>query len=210
LENIRAFTAVAFVLIVVPGPSVMFVVGRALALGRRAALASVLGNTAGVYLQAILVALGLGTVLSNSVTALQAMKLLGSGYLIYLGFQAIRHRGSLGELAQGGLPGIGAPVCFRQGFMVGATNPKGLVLFSAVLPQFVEHNTGSVPVQMLVFGTVAVSIALVTDSVWATVAGGARSWLARSTLRARLVGAGGGGMMIALGLQLASSGRHDR
>ena len=82
-ESVAAFAALSFALIVVPGPSVMFVVSRAVALGRRAALLTVAGNAAGVYVQVLLVAVGLGVIVERSVLAFNAVKLLGAGYLVW-------------------------------------------------------------------------------------------------------------------------------
>ena len=90
--SLLAFAAVSFALIVVPGPSVLFVVGRAVAYGRRAALATVAGNAAGMYVQVLLVALGLGAIVERSITVFTVVKLAGSAYLMWLGVQAIRRR----------------------------------------------------------------------------------------------------------------------
>ena len=93
--HLLAFAAAAFVLIVIPGPSVLFAVGRALALGRRPALLTVLGNAAGSMVPLLAVTVGLGAVVAASAIALTVIKLVGALYLIYLGVQAIRHRTSL-------------------------------------------------------------------------------------------------------------------
>src|SRR3712207_3156262 len=91
-SNLLAFAALSLVVIVIPGPSVLFVVGRALAHGRRTALATALGNVLGCYALVVAVALGLGTLAQNSATVLTAVKLAGAAYLVYLGVQALRHR----------------------------------------------------------------------------------------------------------------------
>ncbi|HSK97455.1 MAG TPA: LysE family translocator, partial [Euzebyales bacterium] len=95
LQSIAAFAALSFALIAVPGPSVTFVISRAVALGRRAAVLTVVGNAAGVYLQVVFVALGLGAIVERSVLAFTAIKLLGAAYLVWLGIEAIRDRRSL-------------------------------------------------------------------------------------------------------------------
>lgn len=201
-----SFAAVAFVLIVIPGPSVMFVVGRALALGRRAAIASVVGNAIGVFAQAALVAFGLGAIVTRSQAVFQLLRIAGAAYLVFLGVQAIRDRhalsaGPVQATRQSAIDRV------RQGVIVGVTNPKGFALFSAVLPQFVDPSGAPAPAQMLVFGTLAVAIALVSDSTWAMVAGTARHWIAGTPRRAEAFGVAGGVMMIGLGLQLAITGR---
>ncbi|WP_067477850.1 LysE family translocator [Actinomadura hibisca] len=207
LGQLLAFSAMAVAIILVPGPTILFVVGRALAQGRRAALTSVVGNTLGALTLSTAVALGVGSVVARSAPVFVAVKLVGAAYLIYLGVQAFRHRRSLREA-------LGAPVerrgrALRQGFVVGLTNPKTTVFFAAVLPQFVVPEQGRVPVQMMVFGLVFCAIALLCDSMWGVAAGTAREWFARSPRRLSAVGGTGGMMMIGLGVTVAATGRKD-
>ena len=93
--------------------------------------------------------------------------------------------------------------------MVGISNPKTIVFFSAVLPQFVDRSAGHVPAQMLVLGAISVAIAVLCDSTWALAAGTARSWIARSPRRLELIGGTGGLAMIGIGATLALTGRKD-
>ncbi len=209
-EQVGAFAVAALILIAIPGPSVLFVVGRALAHGRRTALASVLGNELGLLAAAVCVALGVGSVVARSTTVFTAVKLVGAVYLVWLGVQAIRHRGALGAAGTpAGRPVRGDWHAARQGFVVGVTNPKTFVILASVLPQFVDRGAGHVPLQMLELGLVAVAIALVCDSIWSVSAAGARDWFARSPARTRLVGGAGGASMIGLGVTMAVSGRPD-
>ncbi|OIK25138.1 LysE family translocator [Streptomyces malaysiense] len=210
LDRLLAFSAVALLLIVIPGPSVLFVVGRALAHGRRAALTTVAGNTLGAYVLVAAVALGVGPVVARSVLLFTALKLAGAAYLVHLGVKAWRQRGSLraaftrsGPLERGGLRTLG------EGFAVGVANPKTMVFFAAVLPQFVDRARGHVPLQMLLLGLVFNVIALVSDSVWGLVASAARDWFARSPRRLSAVGGAGGLAMIGLGVTVAVTGRKD-
>jgi threonine/homoserine/homoserine lactone efflux protein len=207
--NLLAYAVASFILIVIPGPSVLFVVGRALAHGRRTALATVCANAAGNYVVAACVALGIGAVVARSETVFTAVKLIGAGYLIWLGIQAIRHRGSLS-----GAFGVSAPVrsdrrAVREGFVVGVTNPKALILFGAVLPQFVDRSAGHVAVQMLLLGLVSIGIGLVSDSAWGLAASAVRAWFARSPRRFELVGGAGGLAMIGVGVAFAVTGRKN-
>ena len=206
---LASFAVAAFVLIVVPGPSVLFVVSRGVALGRRAAVVTAWGNAAGVYMQVVAVAVGVGAVIERSVVVLSTIRLLGAAYLVYLGVQAIRHRRALATVLD-----VGAHVGRRrrlalQGFTVGITNPKGIVFFTAILPQFVDPSGAPVPLQMLALGAIAVAIAVVSDSCWGMMAGSARAWLARSPRRLEALGGLGGLTMIGLGVRLAASGRRD-
>jgi threonine/homoserine/homoserine lactone efflux protein len=206
-EHVLAFALVAFALIVIPGPSVLFVIGRALALGRRSALETVLGNAAGQYVQLTAVALGVGAIVQRSVAIFTAVKLVGAAYLVYLGVRAIRNRRSLATMLDGDRPVPSRRRILREGFLVGVTNPKSLAFFVAVLPQFVDPSAGPVFVQLMLLGLVWVAVAIASDSTWALVAGQARSWLGSSPRRLEVIGGTGGVLIIGLGLSLALTGR---
>jgi len=208
-DRLAAFAAVALALIVVPGPSVLFVISRGVALGRRAALATVVGNAAGVYLQVVGVAYGLGIVLERSAMVFNAIKLAGAAYLVLLGLRAIRHRRRLAGVLDAAVSPKPTRRILREGFVVGLTNPKAAVFFAAVLPQFTDRAAGHVPLQFLVLGLVFVAIALVCDGAWGVAAGTARSWLARSPRRLEALGGTAGVVMIGLGARLALTGRRD-
>ena len=210
-DDAAAFAVVALVLIAVPGPSVLFVIGRALSLGRRQAIASVVGNAVGVYLVAVLVAFGLGSVVQRSDDAFLAIKLVGAGYLIWLGVQAIRHRRSLAAslTASAAATRVAWLRAARQGFVVGLANPKALIIFGAVLPQFVDRSRGHVSAQMLLLALIAFGIALVSDSAWALTASAVRGWFARDPRRLAAVGGAGGLAMIGVGVSVAATGRQN-
>ena len=207
--QVATFAVASFILIVIPGPSVLFVIGRALAYGRRTALASVAGNAVGLEVVAMCVALGIGQLVERSVLVFTAVKLAGAGYLISLGISAMRQRRSLGSAF------ATAPAPRRQrkaaleGFVVGVTNPKAVILFAAVLPQFVNRTAGHVPVQMLLLSLVSSAIALASDSAWSLLASTVRAWFARSPRRLELVGGAGGLAMIGLGLSVAVTGHKS-
>jgi threonine/homoserine/homoserine lactone efflux protein len=209
IDRILTFAAMAFLLIVVPGPSVLFVVGRALAHGRRAALTTVVGNTVGSYVLVVAVAFGIGTIIERSVLAFTLLKLVGAAYLIYLGVMAIRHRGAIGTALDDADASRGTLRTFWDGFAVGVANPKTIVFFAAVLPQFVDRVHGNAVAQILVLGLVFNLIAIASDSVWGVAAAGARAWFARSPRRLALVGGVGGFTMIGLGVTVAATGRND-
>lgn len=203
-----AFAVTAAVLIAVPGPSVLFVISRGVALGRRAALLTVLGNAAGVLLLVLAVAAGLGAVLERSTVLFDAVRLLGAAYLVYLGVDAIRHRKALSTVLDAAAVRPTRHL-LREGFVVGVTNPKLVVFFTAVLPQFVRAGAGPVPAQLLVLGSVFVAIALVLDSVWALAAGTARTWLSARPHRLERLGGAGGLVIVGLGVRVALTGRRD-
>ncbi|MER7082917.1 Threonine/homoserine/homoserine lactone efflux protein [Saccharopolyspora kobensis] len=208
-DRLLAFAAMSFLLIVIPGPSVLFVVGRALAQGRRAALTTVLGNTLGAYVLVVAVAFGVGAIVERSALVFTALKLVGAAYLVHLGIKAIRQRKSLHAELAGGGPGRGGLRTLWEGFAVGVANPKTMVFFAAVLPQFVDREQGGVAVQMLLLGLLFNVIAVICDAVWGLAAATARDWFARSPQRLATVGGAGGLAMIGLGVSIAVTGRKD-
>lgn len=205
-ENLWAFVVASVILIVIPGPSVLFVIGRSLALGRLGGLLSVVGNAIGMLPLVAAVALGVGAVVAQSVVLFTIIKFVGAGYLVYLGVQAIRHRADAAAAVNGGAAPRSHWRQLGEGFVVGVTNPKTIAFFVAVLPQFVSFSAGSIPLQLFEFGVVFIVLALICDSVWALAASGARAWFARSPRRIEHLSATGGVMMIGLGGVLALSG----
>jgi threonine/homoserine/homoserine lactone efflux protein len=198
-----AFLVASILFIQVPGPSLLFTIGRALTVGRREALLSVVGNGLGLTAQVALVAVGLGTVVAASATAYTAIKVAGAAYVIWLGIQAIRHRADARLAMAAAVPvRRGHPV--RIGFTVGATNPKTIVFFVAFLPQFADP-TGPVALQTMLLGLVFGAMAVVSDSTWAIVAGTARDWFARRPSRLDALSATGGTMMVGLGATMLAA-----
>lgn len=208
-ENLLAFTLTALVLILIPGPAVLFSVGRTLALGRTGGLLSVAGVSLALIPIVALVAVGVGGLVAQSIVLFTILKVVGSLYLVYLGIQAIRHRKSAAAAPDlTGLP-CGHARQLWQGFVVGVTNPKTLAFFVAVLPQFVDLKAGAVPLQLLELGLVFALLAVVSDSMWVLAAAAARVWFARSPKRIERLTATGGGMMIGLGgILLVTGPKH--
>lgn len=205
--NAWAFALAAFALILIPGPSVLFVIGRSLSLGRRGGLLSLLGNALGMLPAIALVSLGVGTLVAESVVVFTIIKFAGAAYMIYLGVQAIRYRNSHVQTpSRQALPERTALRLLGEGFIVGATNPKTLVFFVAILPQFVSYSSPAIPLQLAQLGLIFFTIALLSDSVWALTASAARQWFAKDPKRISRMGAGGGVMMIGLGGALALTG----
>jgi threonine/homoserine/homoserine lactone efflux protein len=198
-----AFLVASLLFIQVPGPSLLFTIGRALTVGRREALLSVVGNALGLLAQVALVAVGLGAVVAASATAYTVVKVAGAAYVVWLGVQAIRHRADARLAMEADTPvRRGHPV--RIGFTVGSTNPKTIVFFVAFLPQFTDPG-GPVAVQTLVLGAVFAAMAVASDSVWALAAGRARDWFARRPSRLDGLSTAGGLMMVGLGGAMVAS-----
>lgn len=208
-EQVLAFGLAAFVIIAVPGPSVLFVIARALTYGRGVAVASVVGNSIGLLVVMVLVAVGLGAVVARSAVVFDVVKYAGAAYMVWLGIQAFRHRRGMRVVEGTVTTGLPVAVAVRQGFVVGVSNPKAFMMFAAVLPQFVAPANGHVTVQMLVLGSLAFLIGLGSDSVWALLASRLRDWFNASPARGRALGAAGGASMVGLGIALAATGRPD-
>lgn len=199
--NLLAFSLVALIIIVIPGPSVLFSVGRALAWGKRAAIISVVGNAVGVGIQVIAVAFGLGALVLALPPVFLAMKVVGATIVLFLGIQAIIHRNDhLRKITAGGPPKKRR--LFVESIGVGITNPKTIVFFVATLPAFVSVGEGSVVVQMLILGAVFLVIGITSDGVWALGAGYARDWFAASPARLSGIRAGGGAALSGLGVYM--------
>jgi threonine/homoserine/homoserine lactone efflux protein len=207
--QLLGFTLAALVMIVIPGPGVLFVVGRALSHGRRAALATATGHATGNYVVAAAVSVGLGEILQRSAAAFVVVKLAGAAYLAWLGIQAIRHRKSLAEAFAAVMEPREGWRALRDGIVVGITNPKSYILFGAILPQFVNRGAGDVTGQMLLLSLVAVVLGGVSDCGWGFAASAVRNWFASSPRRFELVGGAGGLAMIGVGVTVAITGRKS-
>ena len=206
--NLFAFGLASIPLIIIPGPSVLFTIGRSLSLGRVGGLLSVVGNAMGALVISVAIAFGLGALLEESVVVFTVVKFLGAAYIIFLGIQAIRHRRQKADAVIAPAARHGAWRTAWDGFVVGVTNVKTIIFLVAVLPLFVDHKSGGIPIQIMLLGVVFVIVALVSDSVWALVAGAARDWFAPSPKRIAALGATGGAMMIGLGAAVLFVG-HD-
>src|SRR6185437_13042802 len=206
-SQLLTFALISFVLIIIPGPNVLFVISRSLVLGRAAGVGTALGGQLGIFAQVVAVAFGIGALVERSVAVFTVLKLAGAAYVVYLGVQAIRHRKELWAALGATVEAKSVGRIVRDGFLVGVSNPKAIVFFLAVLPQFVNRSAGHVPIQVLLLGALFTAIAVLCDSSWAFIAGTTRAWLARSPRRLELIGGTGGLAMIGLGATLALTGR---
>jgi threonine/homoserine/homoserine lactone efflux protein len=167
-QTLVLFALASLALIAVPGPSVIYIVTRSISQGRRAGLVSVLGIEAGALVHVIAAAVGVSALVASSATAFTVLKYAGAAYLVYLGIRKLRER-----------PGadLESPETrtdrrlFWEGALVNALNPKTATFFVAFLPQFIDPARGSVALQALVLGCLFVAVAVVSDAVWALLAG---------------------------------------
>jgi threonine/homoserine/homoserine lactone efflux protein len=208
-DRLVTFLVTAFVIVVIPGPSVLFTIGRALTIGRRGAFLSLVGNAVGVYLQVVAVAVGIGSLVQRSTEIYTAIKFVGAAYLVYLGGQAIRHRNELTSALGADVAAVRSRRQFLDGVLVGLANPKTIVFFTVAMPQFTAPSAGHVPLQLFILGSCFPPIAIACDSVWALLAGSARNWLANSPRRLAAIGGAGGAAIVGLGVTVAVTGRKD-
>lgn len=189
------------VIILAPGPSVLFIIARAIAWGRATAVATVAGNVTGAFTLSLMVAFGLGPILQRSEIAFITVQLLGGFYLIYLGIDAIKHSKihaadmvNQGELRPSPLKSA------KDGFWVGALNPKGLVFFAAILPQFIDKGSSNVTSQLVLMGATFSVLAFFSDGTWGLIAGTVREWMATTPTRLVTMRRIGGLVMMVLGI----------
>ena len=193
---------IATVLIILaPGPSVLFTIARAIAWGRVAASATVIGNAFGMFLVSVLVAFGLGPLLQSSKLFYNGIQWAGGAYLIYLGYAAIaasRVDAQGMQKTEGSKPSFFTSL--KNGFWVGVLNPKSVVFFAAILPQFVDQEKNNVTAQLLLLGAIFATVALISDGSYGLLAGTVRSWLAGDVKRLIFMRRLGGVVMIGLGI----------
>jgi threonine/homoserine/homoserine lactone efflux protein len=193
---------IATVLIILaPGPSVLFTIARAIAWGRLAAIATVIGNAFGMFLVSVLVAFGLGPLLQSSKLFYNGIQWAGGAYLIYLGYAAIaasRVDAQGMQKTEGSRPSFF--ISLKNGFWVGVLNPKSIVFFAAILPQFVDQEKNNVTAQLLLLGAIFAAIAMISDGSYGLLAGTVRSWLAGDVKRLIFMRRFGGVVMIGLGV----------
>jgi len=200
-SRIWEYVIAAMVIILAPGPSVLFVIARAIAWGRATAVATVFGNVLGAFTLSIAVAVGLGPILQHSKLAYISLQILGGAYLVYLGIDAIRQSAVHAlDMTEQGDAKPSKWRSMRDGYWVGALNPKGMVFFAAILPAFVDRARGHITQQLIVMGAIFATLAFFSDGSWGILAGTLRNWLATEIKRLVVLRRIGGSVMIILGL----------
>jgi threonine/homoserine/homoserine lactone efflux protein len=204
--TLAVFAAAALVLIVVPGPAVLYIVAQSIDRGRLAGLVSAAGVALGGLVHVTAAAIGLSALLLSSATAFTVVKLVGAAYLVGLGLHTLLVRRAAPDVTSA--PERRLRRIFAQGAVVNVLNPKTALFFLAFLPQFVDREAGSAVTQILVLGLVFVAIAVVSDGLWALAAGTAAGWIrSRGSFLAvqRMVS---GTVLVGLGLATAAVKRH--
>jgi threonine/homoserine/homoserine lactone efflux protein len=203
--SIGVFALAATLLLLTPGPAVLFIVARSVEQGRIAGLASVFGITTGTLVHVLASTLGLSALLASSAVAFAVVKYAGAGYLIYMGVRRILRRtdapGSPSKLPRRSLGRL-----YRDGFIVNLLNPKTALFFLAFLPQFVDPARGSVPFQIAFLGLLFTLMGLLSDGLYAMVAGTAGMWVKRQSRYWDWERYVTGGVFIGLGVTAALAG----
>jgi threonine/homoserine/homoserine lactone efflux protein len=204
--SLLGFVAAALVVLLIPGPAVLYVLARSVSQGQRAGLVSVLGLSTGALVHVGAATAGLSAVLLTSATAFSVIKALGAGYLVYLGIRTILGRAAMDP--KGSFTPRSSRRIFTDGIVVSVLNPKIAVFFLAFLPQFVEPARGPVPQQILLLGLLYVTLALVTDSTYAMLASRLRDWFGGRMMRGPLPRYASGAVYIGLGVRTALGHRN--
>jgi threonine/homoserine/homoserine lactone efflux protein len=203
--SIGVFCAAATLLLLTPGPAVLYIVARSVEQGRVAGLASVCGITTGTLVHVLAAALGLSALLASSALAFAIVKYVGAGYLIYIGVRRILSRAAT-PTAQIALPRRSLGRLYRDGFIVNLLNPKTALFFLAFLPQFVDPSRGAVALQIAFLGLLFTVMGLTSDALYALIAGTAARWVKRNDHYLRWERFVTGGVFIGLGVTAAFAG----
>ena len=204
--TLGVFIVAALALLVVPGPSVLYLVTQSIAAGRRGGMAAMLGVQTAGAVHVLFAAAGLSAIIASSATAFAILKYAGAAYLIWMGARRLLGGESIGHVAAGADSTTSQRRLFRQGFIVNLLNPKSAIFFVAVLPQFVDRTRGAPWVQVLILGAIFLTVAVISDGAWVLCAGWVSTRL-RSRRAQRIESTLSGAVLIALGLVAATQRR---
>jgi len=203
--SLGVFAVAAILLLLTPGPAVLYIVARSVEQGRIAGLASVCGITTGTLFHVLAAALGLSALLASSALAFAVVKYAGAGYLIYIGVRRILSRAEA-PAEQAHLPRRSLGRLYRDGVVVNLLNPKTALFFLAFLPQFVDPSRGAVAFQIAFLGLLFALMGLTSDGLYAIAAGTAGRWVKRNSHYLRWERFVTGGVFIGLGVTAALAG----
>jgi threonine/homoserine/homoserine lactone efflux protein len=207
-SSLVLFMTGAMLLLLVPGPAVLYITSRSIGLGRAAGLVSAMGIAVGTMFHVAAATLGLSALLVSSAAAFKLVKYAGAAYLIYLGIRTLR--GGDAATLDPSSEGRSLRSIFGQGVLVNLLNPKTALFFLAFLPQFVDPARGHATLQILELGVLFALMGWVSDSAWATIAGTFSERLRGNVRLGRAQRKVSGGVLIALGLASALSGAKSK
>jgi threonine/homoserine/homoserine lactone efflux protein len=203
LHSYLLFVGASIVLVLVPGPDMIYMLGRCIAQGKRAGLMAAVGFNLGSYVHLTAAALGLSAVLATSAVAFNIVKWIGAAYLIYLGISVLRSRGGPIDVNAQSLPPVGARSILWQAFLSDLLNPKVALFFLALLPQFVSPHAAHPTLQILLLGVTVNMIAILGNVTLVLLATSVTKMLRRKTSFAARLNKAMGAMFIALGIRMA-------
>jgi threonine/homoserine/homoserine lactone efflux protein len=206
--TILTFSLAAYLLIVIPGPAVLYVIARSIDQGRMAGMMSVLGIAVGAFVHTVAAAMGISAVLAASAFAFGIVKYLGAAYLVYLGISTLLKKPEKKETIV--IEPLSHWHIFRQGIVVNVLNPKAALFFLAFLPQFTNPARGAVSLQMVILGLIFILIALISDGLYALLAGHIGGWLKRSPSYQQRQRIFSGTVYIILGVAAAFTGSDSK
>lgn len=206
--SLTIFVTAVFILLIIPGPAVLFIVARSLEQGRLAGVVSALGVGAAALIHVLVAALGLSALLMQSAIAFSVVKYLGAAFLVYLGIKTLRSQSDLSKIQTVGKSPLSR--IFVQGFIVNLLNPKTALFFFAFLPQFVDPARGAVTPQVVFLGMIFVVMAITSDSMYALVAGSARQVIVGNQRLGKLQKNFAGVIYIGLGITTALTGSRSK
>ena len=207
-STLFVFIAAVLVLLVTPGPAVLYIVARSIDQGRWAGLVSTLGIGMGTLIHVTAAALGVSALLVSSVLAFNVVKYVGAAYLIYLGLRRLLTPEQTVEIKTSQPQKLSR--IFSQGVLVNLLNPKTTLFIFAFLPQFVDVTRGSVAMQILLLGLIMVTLGIISDGLYALLAGSAGHWLRNNLRFLRAQRYFAGTVFITLGLVTALSGSKQK
>ncbi|CAM3672544.1 LysE family translocator [Bordetella tumulicola] len=207
--NLLLFTGSALVLLVIPGPAVLYIIAQSVEQGKKAGLVSDLGIHTATLVHVIAAALGLSALLASSALAFNLVKYAGAAYLIWLGLKKIYTRPTAAA-ANTSIPKRRLRALYRDGFIINLLNPKTALFFLAFLPQFTDPSQGHIASQILILGALLIVLGFISDACYAFAAGAVGQWLRTSRSYLNIDRYLGGAMLIGLGVVAALSGPHKK
>jgi threonine/homoserine/homoserine lactone efflux protein len=199
------FVLASLVLLLTPGPAVLFIVARSVQQGRTAGLVSVIGIHLGTIVHITAAAVGLSALVVSSALAFAIVKYLGAAYLIWMGIRSFLTKDHDPEVPV--VEPKSLRRAFRDGFVVNLLNPKTAIFFLSFLPQFVDPARGTVHGQILVLGLSFMGLGMLSDGMFALAAGSAGDFLRRSRRFQRTLRWFSGTSFIGLGITAALATR---
>jgi len=206
--TLAPFALASALLVLIPGPAVMYIVSTGISRGRRAAIASVLGIETGAIVHVVAAAIGVSAIVASSAIAFSVLKYAGAAYLLYLGWKALTAGDA--PLSAAAAPEVSAWRAYGRGVLVNALNPKVALFFLAFIPQFVRPGRGAVPMQFLVLGAIFIAVAFVIDLAYAMTSGAIGGLVARSPRFAAAQRKFAGFAYLALGTSAALTGQGSK